>query len=184
MRTPVSSLMFANKIPIDPQTCSFLSTSRAHPVHMLDAFTGMVLLSFYHVLCILTSLNRADVPTGHTIMPTKLWRHYLSLSTWVATSTFLSTCNSLQSFADLSLESIVVTKTSYGYSILPSPAGNAPSCHWKIQSIGVPFFLSFFLYLLRERPLTPFLTKTKKKKGLMSCIAFNPDGSGVYAVGK
>jgi len=121
----------SNKITIDPQTCSFLSTSRAHPVHMLDAFTGMVLLSFITYKFFASSLlfNRADVPTGRTIMQTKLWRHYLSLSTWVATSTFLSTCNSLQSFADLSLESIVVTKTSYGYSILPSPAGNAPSCH-------------------------------------------------------
>ncbi|RHZ84437.1 hypothetical protein Glove_81g47 [Diversispora epigaea] len=109
----------------DPATCCFLSSSREHPIHLWDAFTGKSRCSF-------TIINHRDQVIGP---------------------------NSLSFNLDGS-------KIYCGYKNMI-----------KIYDSNRPGYDGI------ECPTTTTRKSKDGQKGIISCLAFNPDFSGLYAAG-
>jgi hypothetical protein len=78
--------------PSDPATCVFISTSRDHPLHLFDAYTGKVSLSKYFLIFV--SLGLLMLPTT---MPTNRQLLILYVLALLETSTSLRFIHELTS---------------------------------------------------------------------------------------
>ncbi|KAG0227350.1 Telomerase Cajal body protein 1 [Actinomortierella wolfii] len=109
----------------DPSSCCFLSSSRDHPVHLWDAYTG-------ELRCSYTIVDHCEV----NVAPN-------SLSFNLDGSKIYCGLNNMIEVFDTTRPGRDSTK----------------------------------------RPTTPTRRSKKGQKGVISCLTFNPDGSGLYAAG-